>query len=109
MCDDSTPSDNIQRYTDGRIVRFLYLPLRCTHRHTLHLKLFTVQNVSSHLRHRGLSQSERENERVCVKSMCICEVRVCVCETEREKLSDGDSQEGGVSLNEDRGVQLDLM
>jgi len=52
--------------------------------------------------------------RECVKSLCVC-LCVCVCEREtvserrREKLRDGDMQEGGVSLKEDRGVQLDLM
>ena len=40
--------------------------------------------------------------------MCVC---MCVCARERlgKKLRDGDMQEGGVSLKEDRGVQLDLM
>lgn len=38
----------------------------------------------------------------------MCEACVFVCEIEREEPRDGDVEEGGVSLREDRGVRLDV-
>lgn len=70
-----------------------------------HLKPFTVQNVSSHLQHRRLSHTT---------SVCQAEVLVYVCVLGKEERQGGVegrrwAEEGGVSLREDRGVQLDLM
>lgn len=104
VCDYSAHSDKKQRYSGGRNARFLCLPFGHTQTHTythaLHLKPFTVQNVSSYLQHRCLSHTGR-----------VCEASVCVCVWERqpEKLRNGNMQEGGASLKEDRGVHLDLM